>query len=312
MLNQHWQNTHNKELKSLHQFKGHTGSIETVRFNPFDQNKFYSGSHDHSIKLWDLSNGQNLQTLNVHSSGVWCIDISSKDKLMASTSPDSNIVLTDMNSGQKVNTFKGNFTKGYWVQFSPDGNQLVASGMEGSIQLFDVKKGTLLKDYRIDDAIVYNTKFVNKNKIMSCTSKGDILIFDDSLNLILRKHLTEYEIRTICTKNNKFYTSFYDNKVREYVLNSESSDVDYHNEFEAHADIINVLETAHNHDLLFTGSKDSALHIWDMNTNAFVNNLVGHTDQISDIKMQTNGNILISASWDQTVRSYDVSNVQNA
>ena len=307
MHNPHWQNTHNHELKSLHKFKDHAGSVETVRFCPHNQNKFYSGSHDHTIKQWDVSTLQCLKTLNVHNLGVWCLDPSPTSKLLASTSPDARVLLTDTNTDKVVMNFKGNFSKGYWVEFSNDGDKLVASGMDGCIQLYDIKKGSLYKEHRMDSAIVYNSKFISNDRILCCTSEGEILLFDDNLNVILQKKMTEHEIRSISVKDKRLFTSFYDNKVKGFDLDLANNTVELANEFDAHLDIVNVIRTAPNCGTLFTGSKDSALHAWDLDTCAFKNNLVGHIDQISDISIQQGGKLLVSASWDQSLRLYDIS-----
>lgn len=311
MLNPFHQNAENKELKSKNSYKGHTGSVETVRFDTFDQNKFFSGSHDHTVKLWDVNTTQCIQTIKNHTSGVWCIDVSPTDKLLASTSPDATIVISDSSSGKKVMEFKADFVKGYWVEFSPNGNSIVASGMDGSVQLFDVRKGALIKDYKIDNTIVYNTKYRNDAIIVSCTSQGEILYFDSALNLIDKYQVTNKEIRSVCFKNDNLFTSFYDNKVRELSLDVSGKSLTAVSEFDAHINTINVLEASKDRDLLFTGSKDSTLHAWSTNPKTFKNNLVGHTDQISDIRLSKDGGLLVAASWDQSLRVYDISQIIN-
>jgi len=310
MQNLYWQNTHNKEVKSIHMLKGHQGSVESVRFDPFNQQRVYTGSYDHTIKVWDIDSQKCIKTLNPHTLGVWCVDASSKDKLIASTSPDNSIIITDTTTDHAVMNFKGHFSKGYWVEFSPNGNKLITSGMDGCIQLFDVKKGNLFKEHRMDNKIVYKSRFVNDNKIMCCTSKGEILLFDENLNLLFEKKLSDTEIRTFNTCGNKMYTSFYDNKLRQFKFEAETSLLEYETDLVAHLDTINVIETCSERNLLLTGCKDSALHAWDMRNNSFKHNLVGHTDQIADIRVQKSGKLLVSASWDQTLRLYDLNKIQ--
>ena len=40
----------------------------------------YSGSHDKTIKLWDINNGKEIQTFKGHKSPVWSVAISSDGK----------------------------------------------------------------------------------------------------------------------------------------------------------------------------------------------------------------------------------------
>ena len=51
----------NKELKCEHRIMGHTNSVECVFFNPTDPSKFCSGSHDKSMKLWDVNTQKEIR-----------------------------------------------------------------------------------------------------------------------------------------------------------------------------------------------------------------------------------------------------------
>lgn len=311
MLSPFHENAINMEIKSNNHYKGHNGSVGSVCFDIFDANKFWSGSYDHTIKLWDIQTAKCISTIENHSLGVWSIDVSSRSKVIASTSPDATIVLSDAITGKKVSEFKGKFTKGYWVEFSADGSKLVASGMDGSVQLFDVKKGALMKDFALNDAIVYNSKFVSSSEILCCTSKGEILLFDDSLNLLDRQQITDRELRSVAYKNGKLYASLSANQISELIYDLQNKTIKLNKQVDAHLEAVSVIETCNQRNLVFTGCKDSTLHAWDGDTLEFKNNLVGHTDQISDITIQKNGSLLLSASWDQSLRCYDISEISD-
>ena len=52
--------------------EGHFGPVNSLSFSS-DGSKIASGSHDCSVKLWDVTSGQCLQTLEGHSETVYSV-----------------------------------------------------------------------------------------------------------------------------------------------------------------------------------------------------------------------------------------------
>lgn len=46
--------------------KGHTNSLETVAFNPTNPSEVVTGSHDKTIKRWDLNSYKCVDTFSEH------------------------------------------------------------------------------------------------------------------------------------------------------------------------------------------------------------------------------------------------------
>ena len=44
--------------------QGHSGAVSSVLFDPNHQQSIFSGSWDHSVRLWDLEQEANIFTLN--------------------------------------------------------------------------------------------------------------------------------------------------------------------------------------------------------------------------------------------------------
>ena len=57
------------EVKPSFSFKGHTNSVESVAFSPKGL-ELVSGSHDHSIRRWDLNTMKCSDVFVQHSEGV--------------------------------------------------------------------------------------------------------------------------------------------------------------------------------------------------------------------------------------------------
>ena len=65
-----------------------------------------SGSHDQTVKLWDVNTGQCLKTLQGHTSWVWSVALSPDAQTLVSGSQDETIKLWDVNTGVCLKTLR--------------------------------------------------------------------------------------------------------------------------------------------------------------------------------------------------------------
>src|SRR5215470_5118458 len=85
-------------------FCGHVDWICTVGFNP-DGRILASGSDDQTIRLWEVSSGELLQTLSGHTHWVRSVVFSPDGKFLASGSFDQTIRLWEVSSGKLLASF---------------------------------------------------------------------------------------------------------------------------------------------------------------------------------------------------------------
>jgi WD40 repeat protein len=124
-----------QEPKEQTRFAGHTAVVSSVALTP-DGKTLASGSYDTTIKLWDLTSGNETATLRGHTAGVYSVAFAPDGKTLASGSQDDTARLWDPASGKEIAAMK----HGYHVKrvvFTPDGKTLVSAG-EGPIRLWDV------------------------------------------------------------------------------------------------------------------------------------------------------------------------------
>jgi WD40 repeat protein len=81
------------ELNELMTLNGHDEHIYAIKY--IDNEKLVSCSHDYSIKIWNLKNGQCLRTLKGHTNLVYTICVLSNNRL-ASASDDKTIKIWDL------------------------------------------------------------------------------------------------------------------------------------------------------------------------------------------------------------------------
>lgn len=55
-----------KEIKPVAVSREHQNSVDCIAANPVNQNEFVTGSHDKSIKIWDVNSFKPTKTLLGH------------------------------------------------------------------------------------------------------------------------------------------------------------------------------------------------------------------------------------------------------
>ena len=80
--------------------------MSSVSFSP-DGTKVASGFDDKTVKLWDVTSGECLQTLEGHSDSVRSVSFSPDGTKVASGSFDDTVKLWDVTSGECLQTLEG-------------------------------------------------------------------------------------------------------------------------------------------------------------------------------------------------------------
>jgi WD40 repeat protein len=116
--------------RCVNTLSGHTNPIYSIAISP-DGRTLASGSADHTLKVWNLHNGEIIATFNGHSHAVRSAVFSSDGLILASGSNDNTVKLWYSLTGT---TFTGhsNVTS---VAFSPDRKLLASSSGDNSIKI---------------------------------------------------------------------------------------------------------------------------------------------------------------------------------
>jgi len=65
-----------------------------------------SGSHDRTVRIWDIRTGHCLQVLEGHSNCVWSVAFSPDGKTIASGGDDGTTKLWNAETGECIETFR--------------------------------------------------------------------------------------------------------------------------------------------------------------------------------------------------------------
>jgi len=146
-------------LWPIRSFKGHEGTVYDARFSP-DGRMMLSGSEDTTIRLWDITTGQCLNTFKGHTTSVSSLDFSSDGQLIISGDCDGEVRLWNTTTAQCLRLLQGHTSSIYSVCISPDGRLALSGGDDSITRLWEVASGNCLLSVCVNkDKIVRMTCF---------------------------------------------------------------------------------------------------------------------------------------------------------
>lgn len=252
---------------------GHANGITAVALSP-DGNLALSGSHDGTLRLWDVSSGLLLRTIQAHDAeaegaeGVTSVLFSPDGRRLLS----GNFVtlrLWDAASGALLRTIETRTSRfGSTVAFSPDGRQLLSGDQDnGPLHLWDAASGTLLRTFKGHTAGITAVAFSPDGRLVLSASG-----FQDS-TILLWDAVSGQQLRT----------------------------------FKGHSTTIRSLAFSSDVTRVLSGGYDTALRLWDITSGSLLRSFDGHTGGSHLVAMSADERQLLSVGYeDRTVRVWDV------
>jgi WD40 repeat protein len=256
----------------LRKFKGHEGWVMAVAVLP-DKRRMVTGSYDKTLRLWDLETGVMLKKMEGHRHGVRGLIVSRDGQLIASGDASGKVIVWHGETGELLaQPIQAHSSRITSLDFSPDGTAL-ATGSRDKMKLWNTKTWQL-----------------QGNPITGKCGHVRCLQYSPSGKLL-----------AIATNDN---IQIYISGMREPVDIAS---------FKAHAGINYSLAWMPDGTRLLTGGDkdDPTIREWDALTWHQVGDpWVGHTSTISAIVVNPNGTLVASASYDNHVRLWRLSDRQ--
>ncbi|MBN1439264.1 MAG: protein kinase [Anaerolineales bacterium] len=119
-------------------------AVRSVKFSP-DGALLAGGLGDYSVRLWRVSDGSLLRTMEGHTSGIISVAFSPDGTILASGGHETVIRLWRVSDGLPLMTLKGHSSSIMSVAFSPDGETLASGSLDKTVRLWKTADGTLLR-----------------------------------------------------------------------------------------------------------------------------------------------------------------------
>jgi WD40 repeat protein len=298
--------------KLLHLLKEHTSSVTDIALSA-DGGTLASSSLDNTTRIWDTSTGTLLQTIEVPNYNADGIAFSPDSQLLALASINS-VQLRNVSTGKLLQTLDGHTDRLRRIIFSPDGQTLITAGRDGNICIWNTKAGNL---ERIGDG------FTSGVQSIAFSSDGHTLVSGggrangrlEVWDAISRNHLRTLVSHTGCVGSVVFSPDgqmlasgasdgtiqLWDTSTGQ-MLNSFRSNTQY---------ISSVTFSPDGHFIASGGGANwgspAGVQLWDVSTLLLLHTLEGHKLKVNSIAFSPDGRTLAYASWDRTVRLWDIS-----
>ena len=163
--------------------------------------RLVSGSHDATLKIWDLDREACLQTLSEHQGVIFAVRLHPQGDRFVSASFDRSVKLWDCATGTCLHTFIGHTAEVTSVSFSADGQMIASSSYDRTIRIWDTASGQCVQVLQGHLSHVWAAAFVDScNLVKTNRDKTQALVsvsWDKSVRLWQVNRRSSYCVKTI-------------------------------------------------------------------------------------------------------------------
>jgi hypothetical protein len=282
---------------------GHTGRVLCVAFSP-DNLLLASGSHDQTVKLWDVARGKDCAILQGHTGPVRAVAFSPDGQLLVSGGDDQAVRLWEVDTGRQRFTLQRHTGPVRTVAFSADGLTLASISYDQSIRLWDVAAGEeqcTLQGHR--DRVLCVAFTAAGRTLVSGSYDQTVKIWDIA---------KEVEQQTLQVSGGAVFavalrpdgSTLATASTALQIWDLETGEV--RRTLVGHRGAVYCLAFSPDGQVLASGGADRSVRLWDPVTGELRRTFAGHRGPVTWVAFSPHGLLLASASVDQTVKLREV------
>lgn len=285
----------------IHTLTGNSGWILSVAIS-LNGKTLVSGSHDGTIKIWNLGTLKLKSTLTGHSNSVNSVAFSPDGNTLVSGSHDGTIKIWNLRTGELNFTLTGHSDPVWSVAISLDGNTLVSGSWDNTIKIWN------LTTLELDSTLTGHSDSVRS---VAISPNGKTLVSGSIDKTIKIWNLTTLELKSTLTGHsnsvnyvaispdgNTLASGSHDKTIKIWNLRT----LELKSTLTGHADPVCSVAISPNGNSLVSGSWDNTIKIWNLTTLELNSTLTNHSDSVTFVAISTDGNILVSGSSDRTIK----------
>jgi len=259
----------------------------------------------HLVRIWSMPDGQLLHRMIGHEDWVRVAAFRPDGKVLATSGDDRQILFWDVETGRpQARVQQGQVI--YTLAFSSDGTRLAAAGFDDKVEVYDAQKHKVMFELVAPGGRIEAVSFSPDGKQLAAAGRtGPVRLWNAADGQNLLDLPTKRGARALA----------YSPDGKLLAVGGEARSI---NLFDPQTgSLVKTLpeRPAKTRALVFcgpgilaAGGSDNLIRLWDLATGTEKSHLVGHTGSISSLSWDESSNLLVSGSFDTTVRLWRWSN----
>lgn len=283
----------------------HQKEAWAVAFHPTEP-WLFTGSDDHTARIWNLETGEELAVLRGHEATVTRLAISSDGGLLATASLDGTAKLWDIASRSERGTLKGHLKGVRSIALSPDGAWVATAASDGTAKVWSAKTGELLRTLKLSDESrrTAAVAFSHDGKLLATASGWEAVTLWNTSSWQAERtlpssrpvHSLQFspDDRSLATGNSHGLLQLWDVPTGTARL-----------AINGHADSIRSVTFSPSGRMLATASVDHAVKLWDLETAQELAEFATLGSQVNDVAFAPKEDWLAASMHDGRVQFWD-------
>jgi len=155
-------------------------SINCIALTP-DRKNLVAGYIDNTVKVWNLQDGKLSMNLSLHSSWVTSVAVSPDGRLGVAGYDDGMIIVWEMETGKSLKSLSSHTSSVNYLLVSEDGKTLYSAGSDGTVKVWSLSELAFIRSLRGHSGPVNSiVHWPEQNRLYSVSDDGTLRIWDTS------------------------------------------------------------------------------------------------------------------------------------
>lgn len=285
---------------------GHSKAVRCVAISP-DGQTLVSGSDDTTIRVWNLSSGEQICILNsdISQNAITSLAIASDGQTLISSDAYGRIEVWNLRTSERVRviTERSYYAVSSSLVIGQDG-QTLFSGIYDAVKVWNLKTGNHIRTIEKHSGSVTSVAISPDGRTLVSGSRDrTIKVYSSSSSIYtLSGHGDAVNSLVISLDGQTLVSGSDDTTIKVWDLNGREEICT----FTGHEGAVNSVAISPDEQTIASGSDDETITLWNLNTEEEICTLDGHLDGVNAVAFSKDGQILASAGGDCTIKVWRI------
>ncbi len=283
-------------------YRGHTQAVVALDWSP-SSNYIASASYDHTVRIWNASNGQTSVNFNRHTDQVWTVAGSPNSSKIASGGKDGAVWIWNPATGNPLGkgSYTGHSGEIASVAWSPNSTLIASASYDNTVRVWEALSQQFHSTLDHADHVWAVDWSPNGMYIVSGSKDKTARVWEASSGSALYTYTNHNEgVAAVAWSPNsqRIASGSYDHTVQVWDALTGANVITY----TGHSDAVTGVSWSPDGKYIASSSKDGTVQVWDASNASPVLVYRQHNGAVNDVRWAPGGQRIASASNDQTVQ----------